>query len=122
MLAKVERIGTTAVLQEPKPPDPQVISDARRLAAMGADREMILVFFRDRGFDKIDSINTVRAIYGLAMPEAKHLIDYSAAWSDRFESDMEFRETALRVLRDLAAENADDPNLPKITFTEPEDI
>jgi hypothetical protein len=110
------------MLQQSKSPEPQVISDARRLAAVGADREMILVFLRDRGFDKIDSIKTVRALYGLSMPEAKDLLDYSAAWSDRFESDIEFRETALRVLRDLAAESADHPDLPKITFTEPEDI
>ena len=53
------------------------------------------------------------------MPEAKDLVDHSAAWSDRFQRDMDFREMAIRVLGDLAASN--DPSLPKIEFQEPED-
>jgi hypothetical protein len=110
------------MLEQPPPPDPEVISDARRLAAAGANREMILVFLRDRGFNKIDSIKTVRSLYGLSMVEAKDLVDCSAAWSDRFDSDIEFRKTAMRALRDLAAESANDPAMPKITFTEPDDI
>jgi hypothetical protein len=110
------------ILQQPEPPDPEVISDARRLAAAGANREMILVFLRDRGFNKIDSIKTVRPLYSLSVAEAKDLVDCSAAWSDRFDSDIEFRKTALRALRDLAAESANDPTMPKITFTEPDDL
>ena len=109
------------MLQRPKPPDPEVIADARRLAEAGADCETVLVFLRDRKFDKIDSIKTIMPLYDLSMSEAKDLVDHSAAWSDRFESDMKFRETAIRVLRDLAAESANDPNLPKITFREPEE-
>jgi hypothetical protein len=109
------------MLDQPKPLDPEVIGDAHRLVAAGADCEAILVFLRERRFDKIDSIKTVRLLYNLSMPEAKDLIDRSAAWSDRFDSDMKFRETAIQVLRDLAAESANDPSLPKITFKEPED-
>lgn len=97
--------------EQAKQPDPQVVADARRLAEAGTDREMILVFLREKGFNKIDSIKTVRVLYGLTMPEAKELIDYSKAWSDRFDSDMRFRETAMQALRDLADED-------HITFTE----
>jgi ribosomal protein L7/L12 len=61
---------------------------ARRLAAAGADCETILVFLRDRGFDKIDSIKTMRMLYSLSMPEAKDMIDHSVAWSDRLHSDI----------------------------------
>lgn len=107
------------MLEQPKPPDPEVVSDAHRLAAVGADRETVLLFLRDNGFAKIDSIKTIRGLYGLSMPEAKDLIDQSAAWSDRFHADMEFRKTAERAFRDLAASN--DPSLPRIEFTEPED-
>ena len=107
------------MLEQPKPPNPEVVADASRLAAVGADRETILVFLRDRGFNKIDSIKTIRGLYGLSMPEAKDLIDHSAAWSDRFDHDMEFRETAIRALRDLAASK--DPGLPKIIFDEGDD-
>ncbi len=105
---------------EVKQPDPEIIADAHRLAAAGADRETVLVFLRDKGFNKIDSIKTIRPLYGLSMPEAKDLVDHSAAWSDRFYSDMDFRETALRALRDIAAENAQDPNALKITLTDPD--
>jgi hypothetical protein len=109
------------MFEHPRPPDSEVIADAHRLAAAGADCETILVFLRERKFNKMDSIKTIRLLYNLSMPEAKDLIDHSAAWSDRFDSDMKLRETALRVLRDLAAESANDPSLPKITFTEPEE-
>jgi ribosomal protein L7/L12 len=107
------------MLEQPKPPDPGVVADAQRLAAAGADRETILIFLRERGFDKIDSIKTVRGLYSLSMPEAKDLIDHSPAWSDRFDRDMEFRETAMRALRDLAASK--DPSLPRIELPEPEE-
>ena len=107
------------MLEQPKPPNPEVVADAQRLATAGADRETILVFLRERGFDKIDSIKTLQVLYGLSIPEAKELIDYSAAWSDRFQYDMEFREMVIRAFRDLAASN--DPSLPRIEFTEAED-
>lgn len=113
------------MLEQPKPLDPEIIADAQRLVAAGADQETILVFLRDRNFGKIDSIKTVQILYGLSIAEAKDLIDNSAAWSDRFYSDMKFRETAWQALRDLAAESANDPSLPKIILppdeTEPQD-
>lgn len=86
---------------------------------MGADPKTILVFLRDKGFDKIGSIKTVRVLYSLSVPEAKDLIDHSATWSDRFDHDMEFRETAMRALRDLAASK--DPTLPRIELSEPDE-
>lgn len=100
------------MLEQPKEPDPQVVADAQRLARAGADRETILLFLRDREFNKIDSIKVIRALYGLTMPEAKEIVDRSAAWSDRFHSDMALREVASKALRDLAA--SQDPSLPRI--------
>lgn len=99
-------------MKTPENPKQEVIEDARRLAGGGASLEMILMFFRERGFDKIDSINAVRAMLRKSMAEAKEIVDHSDAWSDRFRSDMEFRENAWKVLRDIAA--SQDPNLPKI--------
>jgi ribosomal protein L7/L12 len=93
-------------------PKQDVVDDARRLAGGGASLEMILVFLREKGFDKIDSINTVRALFGKSMMEAKQIVDHSEAWSDRFFRDVQFRETAWKALRDIAA--SQDPNLPKI--------
>jgi uncharacterized protein YfcZ (UPF0381/DUF406 family) len=98
----------------------EVFEDARKLAAAGAGHAMILVFLRDRGFDKIDSIKTIRALYGISMIEAKDLIDNSDAWSDRFYTDTQLRETAIRALRDLAVANSKDPTALKITFKDPD--
>ncbi len=95
-------------------PDPEIVAHARRLVAAGANRETILVFLRDKKLDKIDSIKTMRALYGLTMPEVKDLVDHSDAWSDRFYSDMALRETAWRALRAIA--DSQDPRLPKIVI------
>jgi len=94
----------------------EVIDNARRLAAAGARLEMILMFLREKGFDKIDSINTIRALCGKSTAESKEVVDHSETWSDRFRSDMEFRENAWRALRQIAA--SQDPSLPKITIEE----
>jgi hypothetical protein len=90
----------------------EVIDDARRLAGGGASLEMILMFLRERGANKIDSIKLIRALYGKTMPEAKEIVDHSSVWSDLLQRDIEFRETAWRALRAIAA--AQDPSLPKI--------
>jgi len=92
----------------------EVSEDARRLTCGGASLEMILMFFREKGFDKIDSINAIRALHGKSMAEAKETVDQSETWSDRFSSDMQFRETVWNTLRDIAA--SQDPGLPKITI------
>jgi ribosomal protein L7/L12 len=124
MLQRGNRHGETlvrwprkvTVLEQAKPLDPEIVADAQRLVAVGADRETILVFLRDRKLGKIDSIKIVRILYALSMSEAKDLVDNSAAWSDWFQSDMKFRETALQVLKDLAAESMIDPDLPRKYF------
>jgi hypothetical protein len=45
--------------------DPETLEDGRRLIRAGADRELLLVFFRDRGFDKVDSIWAMKNILGV---------------------------------------------------------
>jgi hypothetical protein len=92
--------------------NPEVFEDARRLLLAGADQELVLVFLRERGFDKIDSINTVRKLLGKSTSDAKQLIDLSQAWSDRYESDRELRIAAQKAVSQLAAE--DSAALPKI--------
>lgn len=99
------------MIGEPKPLDPDIVAEAERLARGGTEREVILTFLRANRFDKIDSIKTIRRLYGLSLPEAKDLIDQSSTWSDRYERDMEVRATAERALRDIVASN--DPDLPK---------
>ena len=90
----------------------EVVADASRLIGGGAELEMILLFLREKRFDKIDSINAIRTLYGKAMPEAKEIVDHSDTWTDRFHTDMEFRENGWKALREIAA--SQDPNLPNI--------
>jgi ribosomal protein L7/L12 len=89
-----------------------VVEDAKRLIIAGADVEMIVLFFREKGFDKIDSIRSLRALYSMTMPEAKTLIDNSKAWSDRFYSDQDLHDKARRALLELASSM--DESLPRI--------
>lgn len=91
-----------------------IFDDACRLAAGGASVEMILMFLRERGFDKIDSIKAIRTMRGISTADAKNTVDGSETWSDRFNRDMEFREAAREALRDIAA--SQDSSLPKITI------
>lgn len=60
------------------------------------------MFLRDRGFDKIDSINSVKSLLGKSMPEAKKLVDDSRTWSDSYERDMQLREATREAVRQLA--------------------
>jgi ribosomal protein L7/L12 len=99
------------MFSEPKPLDPEIVAEAERLALEGADREAVLGFLRGKGFDKIDTIKTVRPLYGLSMQQAKELIDESRTWSDRYQQDADFHELAERVLREETAFN--DPDPPK---------
>ena len=100
--------------------NPKVLDDARRLIHAGANQELVLVFLRDQGFDKIDSINSVRSLFGKGMPEAKALVDHSQAWSDRYECDMQLRETAREALRQLAADSSS-PHEAQIDFEDEDD-
>jgi ribosomal protein L7/L12 len=92
--------------------DPGIVEDGRRPLRAGADRELLLVFFRDRGLDKIDSIRAIKSLLGLEFGDAKNLVDFSQAWSDRYESDSELKEVARKALRRLAASL----DLPRITL------
>jgi ribosomal protein L7/L12 len=92
--------------------DPETLEDGKKLLQAGTDRELLLVFFRDRGFDKIDSIRAIQRLLGVKFADAKNFVDLSQAWSDRYESDAELKEVAREALRQLA-EGLD---LPRITF------
>jgi ribosomal protein L7/L12 len=92
--------------------DPETLEDGKKLLRAGADRELLLVFFRDRGFDKIDSIRAMQSLLGVKFADAKNVVDLSQAWSDRYESDAELKEAARKALRQLAASL----DLPRIMF------
>jgi hypothetical protein len=106
-------------MKTPKSTKQEVIDNAHRLAGGGASLEMILMFLREKGFDKIDSINAIRALHGKSMAETKKIIDQSDTWSDRFRRDTQFRETAWKALREISA--SQDPSLPKIIIDDDHD-
>jgi hypothetical protein len=97
----------------------EILSDARRLVAARASQELVLSFLRERGLNKIDSTRAIGNLYEIGDTQAKDLVDRSQTWSDRYERDPEFREMAIRALRDLAADLANDPNQVAIKFENP---
>ena len=78
----------------------------------GADIELILLFLRDRGFDQIDSITTIQVLMEMSHAEAKKLICFSKAWSDRFYRVQDLHDKACKALHELAASG--DKELPRI--------
>jgi hypothetical protein len=80
----------------------EVFGDAQRLLRSGADLELILMFLRDRGYGKVDSIYTIAALMNKTIPQANALVDQSESWSSQTrEDDLKRREAARRALRDL---------------------
>ena len=98
----------------PKIRYPEVVEDARKLLQAGADTELILVLMRERGLDLADCIYSVQALFGNEFRDAKSLVVLSQAWSDRYNSDTQLRESARDALRILAESQS--PDLPKIIF------
>jgi hypothetical protein len=93
---------------------PDSVQDARRLIQAGADMEVILLFFRDRGFDIADCIYSVEELYGKEFSVAKGLVFNSRAWGHQYESATQLREAARAALKQLKASNS--PDLPRIIF------
>jgi hypothetical protein len=112
-MARKSKITTISKIR-----NPDAVSDAARLIGGGADIELVLIFLRDRGFDKIDSIYAIQILYEKQFPEAKNLVHSSTAWSDRYRADSDLMDAARESLKQLARLNL--PSLPKIVI-EPDD-
>ena len=92
--------------------NPEAVEDSRKLIQAGADIELVLLFFRDRGFDIADCIYAVQDLYPKQVSSAKSLVIHSQAWSDKYESDSKLREAAHEALRRLADSKLSDlPNI-----------
>lgn len=79
-----------------------VFRDAKRLLQSGADLELVLSFFRERGLGKPDSIYMLAGLMEKTIPEAKTLLENSQIWSnDQHETDERIRNAARQALRDL---------------------
>lgn len=81
--------------------DTESFSDAKRLVEAGAEPELVLSFLRERGVGRTDSVYTMASLMEKSVPEARALVDESQTWSDRYETDMRFRNAAREALRDL---------------------
>jgi hypothetical protein len=105
----------------PRMVDQVVLEDARKLVEAGADVELVLLFLRDRGFGQIDSIITLRILFGWSNAEAKKLINTSKAWSDCFASVQDLHDKARKAVLELAASGEKDlPKIELIGFEEEE--
>lgn len=100
--------------------DHAVLEDARKLMKAGADVELVLLFFRDRGLDQCDSIIAIRALTAMSHNEAKKLVCLSKAWADRFDSVQQLHDQAVKAIRELAA--SDEQGLLRIELIGFDDI
>ena len=71
----------------------------RAMLSRGEDVDRVLVFLRQRGCDKIDSIIILSEAQGLTRGEAKVLVHLSKAWSDVYENDEALHDTAEAAAR-----------------------
>jgi hypothetical protein len=92
--------------------NPDALVDAKRLIKAGADIEIVLIFLRNRACDQADCICAIQYLHGKPFSEAKNLVIHSRAWSDRYETDTQFREAAREAIRQLSAEPSAD--IPRI--------
>jgi hypothetical protein len=103
-----------SISKRPRIRNPEAVDDARKLIQAGADMELVLLFFRDRGFDIADCIFAIEDLFPKRSHEAKSLVIHSQAWATRYESATKLREAAREALRQLAKEKS--PDLPRIVF------
>jgi Barstar (barnase inhibitor) len=76
-------------------------SDATKLIQGGAEPELVLSFLRERGVGRTDSAYVMASLMEKSVPKARALVDSSDTWSDRFETDIRFRNAARKALREL---------------------
>ena len=75
--------------------------EPKQLVQTGAHLELVLSFLRERGVGRIDSIYVMASLMDKPVAEAKALLDGSRGWSDRYETDMQFRNAARAALHHL---------------------
>jgi 3-deoxy-D-manno-octulosonic-acid transferase len=84
----------------PRPVDPAIEREVRRLKNDGTGTEAILKFLRKNGCGKIDSIKILRSVYGIGLSQAKEIVDSSEVWKDRLGPDaMQHEELWLELER-----------------------
>jgi hypothetical protein len=77
------------------------VSDAKKLAAAGADNEIVLGFLRERGFNKLDSIKALMSVKDMSLGDSKTIVHNSRAWQDSFARDEEFHASLQKSVEDL---------------------
>jgi hypothetical protein len=82
--------------------NPEVVEGARKLIRAGADRELVPLFMRDRGFGQADCVYAIESLYKTKFSEAKNIVFISRAWSDQYESNKNLREAGRKAMRLLA--------------------
>ena len=81
--------------------DTESFGDAKKLVQGGAEPKLVLPFLRERGVGRTDLVYAMASLMEKSVPEARALVDGSQTWSDRYETDLRFRNAARDALRDL---------------------
>ncbi len=79
-----------------------------------AGYEELLAMLRHEGEGKMGCIRVLVKVGGLDLREAKRTVELSPVWQDHREADQAFRESAIRALEQIQAEeSATDGELQK---------
>ncbi len=65
--------------------------------------ETVIALLRERGQDKVETIDVLREAWGLNNPQAKCIVHLSETWRDRRVQDEALHRTAERVARRMAS-------------------
>jgi hypothetical protein len=80
-------------------PDYQdLLAEARRRLAAGADTEAVLEWLKEIGFHQVDCIFAVVHLGLASQSEAKRLVHYSRAWSTTRKQNEELQEALLEAV------------------------
>ncbi|HEX3438008.1 MAG TPA: hypothetical protein VHT24_14665 [Pseudacidobacterium sp.] len=74
------------------------VTKAKSLIQNGVERETVIGFLREQGFNKIASINAVAYLYGTSIPQAKEIVHFSHSWEDCRSRDEQLHESLFEAL------------------------
>ena len=80
-----------------------------QLIRQGKSIDEVLMFLREQGCSKIDSMWLLEDVAGMTDCEAKKAVHFSAAWNDVRDRDEQFQEELIKETKKLGHERRDGP-------------
>jgi ribosomal protein L7/L12 len=77
-----------------------VFQAAKKMSQAGEDIESILIYLKENGYSKTQSIVVIKEINNLCLGEAKELVHFSQAWKDKQEFDTDLNQRLYDALEE----------------------